>query len=77
MDLHLPNRKAFTGPALKQWDALDPKMQAVLLNNAWCGHCRTTTHIQVRFARVVRGDLLLSGICGRCGGEVARVVEGG
>ena len=53
MGLHLPDRNGFTGPALEQWDAIDPHMQAELLEKAWCGVCGTTTHIQVRSGKSI------------------------
>ena len=70
--LKIPHRIAFTPAALRQWDALDHSTQAQILNNAWCGVCRQTTHIQVRSAEIDRRDLLLIGKCSRCGGSVAR-----
>ena len=75
MELAVPNRKAFTTAALRAWDRLDPVAQAKILGTAWCGLCRQATHIQFRSARMDRGDLLLSGLCGRFSSNVARLVE--
>jgi hypothetical protein len=75
MKLAIPNRKAFTAAALRQWDKLDPTTQAKNLGTAWCGLCRRTTHIQVRSAKMDRRVLLLSGLCGHCGSNVAHTVE--
>jgi hypothetical protein len=75
MNLKIPYLKHFTPAALRRWEGLEPNAQVQILNNAWCGVCRKTTHIQVRSAKIDRGDLLLSGLCGRCAANVARIVE--
>ena len=77
MKLQIPNFKYFTPAALRFWDALDKKTQAQILNNAWCAMCQKVTHIQVRSAKIHRGDLVLVGHCGRCGCNVARIIEKG
>jgi hypothetical protein len=46
-----------------------------LLNNFWCGVCRTTASVDLRSGSVSRGDLVLRGYCTRCGSEIARLVE--
>lgn len=47
-----------------------------LLANVWCGHCARETTVTDITGRIQRGNLLLTGRCARCGGEVARVIEG-
>ena len=75
MKLQIPNLKNFTPAALRRWEQLDLTTQVEILNNAWCGACRKTTHIQVRSAKIYRVDLLLTGRCARCDANVARIVE--
>jgi hypothetical protein len=58
------------------WQLVPEWAKERVLTNVWCGQCQDrTTLIQVS-GTVVEGDLLLSGICNRCGAKVARLVEG-
>jgi hypothetical protein len=43
-----------------------------VFQNQWCGECRTSVEIVQFIGEAQKGDLLLKGRCGR---EVARVVE--
>ena len=65
-----------TPQAKKIWEAISPEIRMKLLNNVWCGRCGKMTGIGKIDARVDRGDLILKGICTRCGGPVARLIEG-
>jgi hypothetical protein len=69
-------RGGFTGPAARRWAALGVESQMRILNNVWCGACLETTTIVEPAGRVERGDLILEGACIKCGGSVARLVEG-
>lgn len=66
----------FTPLAARRWAELDVQFQIRLLNNVWCVNCRKTTSIVQYDGRMERGDLILEGFCIKCGGPVARVVEG-
>jgi hypothetical protein len=46
-----------------------------LLNNVWCVQCKEITGIGNVSGKVESGMLALRGVCTRCGGEVARVIE--
>ena len=65
----------FSDPARRLWEGIDPSIRFRILNNVWCNRCRRSSSIQLLDARVKRGDLLLTGLCTVCGGNVARVVE--
>lgn len=65
-----------TPQAKKRWEAISPDIRMKLLNNVWCGRCGKTTSIGKIEAKVEQGDLILSGVCTKCGGPVARLLEG-
>lgn len=68
---------SFTPQALKFWEAIPGETRQRLLRNVWCAHCSKETTITHFTGRIQHGDLILSGQCNKCQGEVARVVEGG
>jgi hypothetical protein len=65
-----------TGQAKTMWDAIPPQMQQRILNNVWCVQCSKGTTITDFTGRVEKGDLILTGRCATCGGQVARLIEG-
>jgi hypothetical protein len=67
---------ALTPLARRAWRKVSPSMRVRLLNNVWCASCRSNTSIAVDSGVVTGGDLVLHGRCTRCGGDVARVIEG-
>lgn len=67
----------FTAPAARRWREMGPERQALFLGNVWCVTCGAETTMAEPSGRIERGDLVLQGTCRRCGGEVARVIEGG
>jgi len=70
-------KNKFTPKARKIWEAIPLPMQEKILNNVWCSTCRKMTTM-VHFAgKEEGGDLILTGQCARCNGNVARVVETG
>ncbi|MEE4608385.1 MAG: ORF6N domain-containing protein [Desulfobacteraceae bacterium] len=66
---------AFTPAAKKRWERIPPKLQAMLLGNAWCRTCREAGEMQLLSAKIEKGQLVLHGTCAACGEPVARVVE--
>ncbi len=64
-----------TPKANKLWEAIPPKQRLRILNNVWCVRCMKTTSMGKVNGKVDGGMLSLSGVCTRCGGVVARVVE--
>ncbi len=65
----------FTPEAQRLWDAVPPLQKTQILNNVWCGACRTVTTIVHYTGKVGGTDLVLEGECERCGGKVARLIE--
>ena len=68
---------SFTLQALKQWEAIPGETRQRFLRNVWCAHCSKEVTITHFTGRIQRGDLILTGHCNKCQGEVARVIEGG
>ena len=66
----------FTAEARKFWDAIPPVGRRLLLDNVFCCACRGAVTIVDIDGKMVGNSLLLHGRCNRCGGEVARVIEG-
>lgn len=65
----------FTEPARRRWSTIPANIRQRLLSNVWCAHCSGETTIIDVAGRIERGNLLLTGRCARCRGEVARVIE--
>ena len=61
--------------AKKIWLAIPADIRLKILNNVWCVQCKQTTGIGKVSGKVESGMLVLRGVCTRCGGEVARVIE--
>ena len=64
-----------TPKAKKIWQAIPADIRLKILNNVWCVQCKQTTGIGKISGKVESGMLVLRGVCTRCGGEVARVIE--
>lgn len=67
----------FTPEAETAWNTIPLWTQQELLSKVWCPHCRQSTTMTEFGGRVEREDLVIQGRCASCGGELARVVEGG
>ena len=65
----------FTAEARKRWDHIPPSDKTELLDNVWCGECKSGTSMQLREGTLSGLCLVLHGTCKKCGGEVARVIE--
>lgn len=57
------------------WDKIPRDIQLRLLNNVFCATCRGNTGIGEVYGTVEKRELILKGICTKCGGPVARVIE--
>ena len=64
-----------TPQAKKLWNAMAGHQRLRVLNNVWCVNCMKTTGMGEVVGRVEKGMLSLKGVCTRCGGLVARIVE--
>ena len=65
----------FTPAAKKIWQAIPADLRLKILNNVWCVQCKDMTGIGKVSGKVESGMLVLRGVCTRCRGEVARVIE--
>lgn len=65
----------FTPAAAKLWVAISPPARTVFLSNVWCGKCGHAVTINNFAGTVKGGDLLLVGLCSKCLGDVARLIE--
>ena len=64
-----------TSKAKILWDAIPGDVRLRILNNVWCANCSQVTGIGNISGNVEKGDLILRGVCTRCGGDVARLIE--
>lgn len=65
-----------TPQAKKLWSEVPEHIKVKLLNNVWCSSCGEMRGIGNVKGFVDGGDLILQGICTKCGKPVARVIEG-
>ncbi len=65
----------FTDPAKRAWRDLPEGIREKLLSNVYCTKCRETVTIVDVEGKIRGGDLLLTGKCKTCGGDVSRVIE--
>ena len=61
--------------AQKLWESIEPQRRLRILNNVWCVGCMRNTSMGKVSGKVEKGMLSLTGVCTRCGGVVARMVE--
>ena len=64
-----------TAKAKMLWDAIPGDVRLRILNNVWCANCSQATGIGNISGKVEKGDLILRGVCTRCGGNVTRLIE--
>lgn len=65
----------FTPEAQGFWDGISPQMRVKLMNNAFCFACKAETGIGNATGSIEEGDLILKGICTKCGEPVVRLIE--
>ena len=64
-----------TPDARERWERVPDWARKEILESAWCSRCQTGTPMQLREGKMIGRSLLLQGVCGKCEGEVARVIE--
>ena len=64
-------------PAVRLWASVPDYGKQLILSKVWCCRCRRGVAIVDYTGSIIGGDLLLSGKCSECQGDVARVVEMG
>ena len=60
--------------ALKKWAKVPSDIQQLLINNVFCSKCGVTTIVDYGIHND-RFGVVLKGLCKKCGGSVARMVE--
>mgnify|MGYP001826493035 CR=1 FL=1 len=73
--MHDKLEEKLTPKAKKIWQAIPADIRLKILNNVWCVQCKEITEIDNVSGKVESGMLVLRGVCIRCGGDVARVIE--
>lgn len=63
-----------TKKALDIWES-KVTQQELILNNVWCGQCRSACTIKDPVATIVGNSIVLNGHCATCGEKVARYIE--
>jgi hypothetical protein len=67
--------KRLSPRAAALWGNLPEAEKHMIVNNVYCGRCRSAVPM-VGFSGFVEGSsLVLQGFCGVCGNKVARVIE--
>jgi len=64
-----------TPQAKHLWETIPPNARIKILNNVWCGQCLGGSSMGMQTAHVKQGDLILRGVCTKCRGPVARLIE--
>lgn len=72
----LTSTQTFTPQAQWFWHNIPEHIQVKIIGAVWCSHCGESTTIVNFKGNIKQGDLILRGECLRCGGAVARLIEG-
>lgn len=73
--MSLTPRPNFTPLARRRWDSIPDGVRQSLLADVHCTRCCCTTTM-TSFGGLIKNDqLVLSGKCSKCRGDLARVIE--
>jgi hypothetical protein len=64
-----------TGAAKKRWSQVPEGVRKDIMDYVWCTRCRAGTPMQLGEGEMVGRSFVLHGICKKCGGKIARVIE--
>ena len=64
-----------TADAKRRWDQIPESDKKEIMDSVWCSHCTGVTLMQLREGKMSGRSLVLRGVCKKCGGEAARVIE--
>ncbi|MGD9417391.1 MAG: IS1096 element passenger TnpR family protein [Verrucomicrobiota bacterium JB025] len=68
----------FTPAAMKRWLRMTEKSREAIITTIWCSTCNDSHGISKAKGKLhPSGDIMLEGLCPKCGGPVARVIETG
>ncbi|MCK9454730.1 hypothetical protein [Sulfurimonas sp.] len=65
----------FNKKAMQKFNQIPDDIKSKTLSNVYCSACKGTTTIVDFVATVDRNDLVLTGKCNKCSGEVIRLIE--
>ena len=68
--------ESFSPQAEALWENLPEAEKHIIVNNVYCGRCRSAVSMVGFSGFMEGGGLVLQGFCGVCGHKVARVIEG-
>lgn len=69
---------SLTPAALRRWERMELEGKEIILSQIWCNFCEGSHGILDASGHLHRsGDIMLSGFCPACGGQVRRVIETG
>jgi hypothetical protein len=68
-------KSQFTPEAAILWSSVPEEAKPKILKNVFCAECMDTVEIVNYNGTAKKGDLILTGKCGKCGGKVVRVLE--
>ena len=60
--------------AMQKWNEISKEHQQLIIDNAYCNECFTTTIVDFEIADDKYG-VVLEGKCQKCGKDIARLVE--
>ena len=66
----------FNKKAMEKFNQIPNNIKSNRLSNVYCSSCKDTVTIVDFVATVDRSDLVLTGKCNKCFGEVVRLIEG-
>jgi hypothetical protein len=65
----------FSAEAAVLWSSIPTQGRERILKAVWCSNCRGAVTIVDFNGEARKGDLILTGKCAKCGGEVVRRLE--
>lgn len=65
----------FDKKAMQKFNQIPDDVKSKILSNVYCSSCKDAVKVVDFTATIDGADLLLSGKCERCSGEVARLIE--
>jgi len=66
----------FDKKSMKKFNEIPDDVKSKILSNVYCSHCKDTVKIVDFEAKMDGEDLILTGKCEKCSGNVARLIEG-
>jgi hypothetical protein len=66
----------FDKKAMQKFNEIPDDVKPKILSNVYCSHCKDTVKIVDFEAKMDGEDLILTGKCEKCSGNVVRLIEG-